>query len=186
MDRSFDVPDSTDWLPTPLSGLATIEAALRCQVCKDFFDTPMITSCSHTFCSLCIRRCLSNEGKCPACRAGNQEVMLRRNWAVQELVDSFKRSRAGMLQFAKDAVVGVEESDAAQLPSKKKRRLRDKDIDSDESVRYPQTRRTRSQSRKSEQVDGPAVIDDSEDKDFEPGRSRFSKFKATKNTSTEY
>ncbi|EQL03869.1 zinc finger domain-containing protein [Ophiocordyceps sinensis CO18] len=74
-----DVPDSTDWLGTPLSGLAAVEAALRCQVCKDFYKTPMLTSCSHTFCSLCIRRALSNDGKCPVCRASEQELKLRSN-----------------------------------------------------------------------------------------------------------
>ena len=52
---SFDsaeasVPDSTDWLATPLAALAPLESALRCQVCKDFFNTPMMTSMkSHDF-----------------------------------------------------------------------------------------------------------------------------------------
>ncbi|OCL04313.1 hypothetical protein AOQ84DRAFT_226128, partial [Glonium stellatum] len=50
---TFTIPDSTDWLPTPLASLTPLEVALRCQVCKDFFDTPMLTSCAHTFCSLC-------------------------------------------------------------------------------------------------------------------------------------
>src|SRR5215469_15342374 len=59
MDTISDasLPDPTDWLNTSLPSFATLESALRCQVCKDFYDTPMITSCSHTFCSLCIRRC---------------------------------------------------------------------------------------------------------------------------------
>ncbi|KAJ6443126.1 phospho-2-dehydro-3-deoxyheptonate aldolase [Purpureocillium lavendulum] len=95
-----DVPDSTDWLSTPLSGLASVEAALRCQVCKDFYKTPMITSCSHTFCSLCIRRALSNDGKCPLCRASEQELKLRCNWSVEETAEAFAKARATVLDFA--------------------------------------------------------------------------------------
>src|SRR5438094_808901 len=96
-----DVADSTDWLNTPLSGLAPLESGLRCQVCKDFFTTPMITSCSHTFCSLCIRRYLSQEGRCPACRESDQEMKLRRNWAVEELVGHFTQSREAILAYAR-------------------------------------------------------------------------------------
>ena len=45
----------------PPTHLAPVEQALRCQMFKDFFNTPMITSCSHIFCSLCTRRCLTND-----------------------------------------------------------------------------------------------------------------------------
>jgi len=100
-DESFDVPDSTDWLGTPLSGLMPVEQAFRCHVCKDFFNSPMLTSCNHTFCSLCIRRCLSVEGKCPLCRANDQESKLRGNWAMREAVDAFVKTRDEILRFAK-------------------------------------------------------------------------------------
>ncbi|KAI1403594.1 DNA repair protein rad18 [Hypoxylon fuscum] len=104
-----DVTDSTDWLATPLSGLAAVEAALRCQVCKDFYKTPMLTSCNHTFCSICIRRALSNDGKCPLCRTSEQELKLRSNWSVEEVVTTFTKTRPDVLQFAKrDLDVGVE------------------------------------------------------------------------------
>ncbi|RGP59746.1 e3 ubiquitin-protein ligase rad18 [Fusarium sporotrichioides] len=95
------VPDSTDWLATPLSALAAVEGALRCQVCKDFFKTPMITSCSHTFCSLCIRRALSNDGKCPLCRATEQENKLRSNWSLEEAVQAFVSARSDTLELAR-------------------------------------------------------------------------------------
>lgn len=134
MDFSFDIPDSTDWLDTPLARVAPLESALRCQVCKDFFDNPVITSCSHTFCSLCIRRCLSSEGKCPTCRSTDQEVRLRRNWAVQELVDTFKEARADILALARahkpvdksgDAQQSHGRDDAAGEPAAKRRRVDD-------------------------------------------------------------
>ena len=99
--ESFDVPDSTDWLGTPLAGLMQVEQAFRCHVCKDFYNSPMITSCNHTFCSICIRRCLSVDGKCPLCRALDQESKLRGNWALREAVDAFVKTRDAVLQFAK-------------------------------------------------------------------------------------
>lgn len=96
-----DVPDSTDWLSTPLSGLAAVENALRCQVCKDFYKTPMLTTCSHTFCSLCIRRALANDGKCPLCRSPEQELKLRSNWSLEETIDAFVKARPTTLQLAR-------------------------------------------------------------------------------------
>jgi E3 ubiquitin-protein ligase RAD18 len=134
------VSDSTDWLPTPLSALTPLESSLRCQVCKDFFETPMITSCSHTFCSLCIRRYLSQEGKCPACRQNDLESKLRRNWVVEELVTNFKGSRKGLLDFAKQAA----EKDEIEEQRPKKRRK----IEADLTTRQAPIRSTRSQSRK--------------------------------------
>ncbi|KAK5658231.1 hypothetical protein OQA88_2206 [Cercophora sp. LCS_1] len=99
--EAFDVPDSTDWLKTPLAGLVPVEQAFRCHVCKDFFNSPMLTSCNHTFCSICIRRCLALDGKCPLCRAPDQESKLRGNWALREAVDAFVTARDAILQFAK-------------------------------------------------------------------------------------
>ncbi|KAK0645528.1 hypothetical protein B0T16DRAFT_328734 [Cercophora newfieldiana] len=99
-----DVSDSTDWLGTPLAALAPVESAFRCELCKDFYNSPMITSCNHTFCSICIRRCLSQEGKCPLCRATDQESKLRGNWAMREAVEAFKQARDQILQFAKTPI----------------------------------------------------------------------------------
>ncbi|KAH8808771.1 putative DNA repair protein [Xylogone sp. PMI_703] len=103
-DDAFRVADSTDWLPTPLASLAPVDSALRCQVCKDFYETPMMTSCSHTFCSLCIRRCLNNDGKCPACRTPDQELKLRSNLALEDIVEAFKNARPKVLEYAEKPV----------------------------------------------------------------------------------
>ncbi|KAL2022587.1 hypothetical protein VTK56DRAFT_4931 [Thermocarpiscus australiensis] len=106
-NEAFDVPDSTDWLGTPLAGLMPVEQAFRCHVCKDFYNSPMLTSCNHTFCSICIRRCLSVDGKCPLCRAPDQESKLRGNWALREAVDAFVKSRDALLRFARSPVTAV-------------------------------------------------------------------------------
>ncbi|KAL9622202.1 MAG: hypothetical protein Q9160_003385 [Pyrenula sp. 1 TL-2023] len=156
-----EVHDSSDWLSTPLSPLAPLDAALRCQICKDFFDTPVITSCSHTFCSLCIRRCLSSEGRCPACRTNDQELKLRRNWAVDELVATFVRGRTGLLTFARETLKRREELDNDEEPPSKKRRLRKTgSSEPRENGITTLSRRTRSQGRRSAQ---PIPEDDDED-----------------------
>lgn len=104
-DSGYDVSDPTDWLGTPLSSLMQVEQSLRCHVCKDFFNSPMITSCSHTFCSLCIRRALNTDGKCPLCRAPDQESKLRGNWAIREASEAFVNSRNAMLDLARQPAV---------------------------------------------------------------------------------
>lgn len=146
MEQLFDIADSTDWLNTSLPAFAPLETALRCQVCKDFYDTPMITSCSHTFCSLCIRKCLSSDGKCPACRASDQASKLRRNWTVQEIVDAFRTARPTALQLAR------RESTLAQAKEAKrrglKRKLEDTDLEEDGIAARKEIRVTRSQSRR--------------------------------------
>ncbi|OJJ97192.1 hypothetical protein ASPACDRAFT_124031 [Aspergillus aculeatus ATCC 16872] len=184
--QTFDLPDSTDWLATPLSLLAPLESALRCQVCKDFFQNPVITSCSHTFCSLCIRRCLSTEGKCPACRSSDQELKLRQNWAVQELVETFQNARPSVLQLATQAAAAQQNGEEGVLarPAAKKRKVdvseelgdgitttsTDTDI---AAVRSVEGVRTRSQARgggltRQAPAEVIEVIDDSQDEEFVP------------------
>ena len=174
MEPTFDIPDSTDWLDTPLTLLAPFETSLRCQVCKDFFDNPVITSCSHTFCSLCIRRCLSTEGKCPTCRSSDQELKLRRNWVVQELVEGFKNARPSILQLARKAQAGTDDSGdlAAEEPASKKRKIQPNAIVGTDGL-PEEGIRTRSQSRgasRQPQATPVQVIDDGNDEDYMPGR----------------
>lgn len=101
--NAFTIPDSTDWLDTPLAAFTQLEQALRCQVCKDFFNTPVITSCSHTFCSLCIRRCFAADGRCPTCRTADQDSKLRRNGTAYELVEMFQAARPQALDLARQS-----------------------------------------------------------------------------------
>ena len=168
MDTSLDVSDPSDWLETPLKELLPVETALRCQVCKDFFDTPMITSCSHTFCSLCIRRCLTNDGKCPACRASDQELRLRRNWTVEELVEGFKRARGPLMKFSQSIKLAAEES----VEGKNKRKRNSASQGLEEAMPSASRRRTRSERRKgseSQPTRSEQIPDSDEDEDYHPG-----------------
>ena len=156
MDSAFDVPDPSDWLGTPVSRLAPVESALRCQVCKDFFTTPVITSCSHTFCSLCIRRCLTTDGKCPTCRAEDQELRLRPNWIVQELVDAFQLARPEILQLGQDVV----HYKKAGEHGNKKRRLEIMDSDEEEAFSESNTRRRMTRSQRKVEKSDETMNDD--------------------------
>ncbi|KAL9109836.1 MAG: hypothetical protein Q9227_005539 [Pyrenula ochraceoflavens] len=161
MPLALEIHDSSDWLSTPLSSLTSVDAALRCQICKDFFDTPVITSCSHTFCSICIRRCLSAEGKCPACRSSDQELKLRRNWAIEELVATFTEARENLLKFGREAA----EHQAEQGEPPKKRRKLGIRSESLEQADTNGGRTTRSQSRRNVRQgnDDAEYVQDSED-----------------------
>lgn len=163
MDTNFSIADSTDWLGTTLAAFAPLESALRCQVCKDFFDTPMMTSCSHTFCSLCIRRCFAADGRCPTCRAADQDSKLRRNWTAQELVDSFQAARPQALELARKDAASIESASGHDEGKrtrrggnnkglKRKLEVRDsedeEELDEGEAARRP-ARKTRTQPRRS-------------------------------------
>lgn len=110
----FSVPDPTDWDDTKFPFLNPLDSALRCDICKDFYSSPVITNCSHTFCSVCVRRALHAEQICPICRTPEQEYRLRKNPAVQELVDAFLNARTKLLEAAREV------SRAASSPSAQK------------------------------------------------------------------
>src|SRR5262249_55608821 len=101
---------------------------------------PMITSCSHTFCSICIRRSLTIDSRCPTCRSTEQEIKLRSNWVVEELVHAFRTARPATIQFARQPV-----SDQFKRGSPK-RKLGDADLGIREDDRP--TRKIRSSSRR--------------------------------------
>ncbi|KAL5349257.1 E3 ubiquitin-protein ligase rad18 [Pseudogymnoascus australis] len=134
-DATFDVPDPTDWKGTALHGLAAVESPMRCQICKEFMTTPMMTSCGHTFCSLCIRRCLANDGLCPACRTRDQEFKLRANKSMGEVIESFQQIRASALEIARTPSLS---------DSRAQKRKRDASISNGQDL---EKRRTRSSAR---------------------------------------
>lgn len=189
MEQSFDLSDSTDWIDTPLNLLGPLESSLRCQICKDFFTSPVLTSCCHTFCSLCIRRCLSNDQKCPVCRQNDQELKLRRNWQVEEFVENFKKARPNMLELARKEAARIKNgTDRVPEPSVKKRKV-DHSDQATEAQPAPSPRRVRTRSRTAqvetdtppepeiiEESDGIEVIQDSQDEEEEYVPGLFCEF----------
>ncbi len=182
---SFDVPDSTDWLGTPLAGLMQVEQAFRCHVCKDLYNSPMITSCNHTFCSICIRRCLSVDGKCPLCRALDQESKLRGNWALREAVDAFSKSRDAMLLFARTPVT-------VATPKSPKRKAAELESASQETAGSKRPRMT-TRSSKAKAAEATAAImreeidvpESEEMADYEPEPGTLGATQSTKKRPTD-
>lgn len=171
MDGAFDIPDSTDWLNTPLALLSTLENALHCQICKEFYDTPMTTSCCHTFCSKCIRTSLSTDGKCPACRTADQASKLRNNWALQEVVLAFLAARPAALGVARKERDALEEAKRGAKSGKRKRAVLDSDVVAQMEAEGRSTRR-KSQRIAASHGSQPEAIDEVDDSDagstFEP------------------
>ncbi|KAG9194644.1 E3 ubiquitin-protein ligase RAD18 [Alternaria panax] len=159
MDSSFDLPDSTDWIKTCLPAFEPLEAALRCEVCKEFYNNPVITSCSHTFCSICIRRCIAVDGKCPSCKTGCSSDKLAPNIAVREVVMRFQEARPKAMELAR-----ADKEEKTSAVSKKKRKLDDTDMEDGDSVRHTRSRQTRTRSqRNGDRSRSPVVVADSED-----------------------
>ena len=171
MDSAYDVPDSTDWLNTPLALLSHLESALHCQICKEFYDTPMITSCSHTFCSRCIRTSLSADGRCPACRASDQASKLRNNWQLQEVVSTFLAARPQTLKIAREK---RDEADKDRKPTKRKRAVLDSDdtAEADKGGRTTRSKSRRTVASHSSQQEPIEVDDSDEDRSFEPEKPK--------------
>ena len=175
MDNAFDIPDSTDWLNTPLKDFSTLENALHCEICKEFYDTPMITSCSHTFCSKCIRTALSTDGRCPSCRAQDQASKIRNNLALQEVVARFLAARPSALEVARKEQQRESEevgSGRNKRNGKRKRTV----LDSDDIAQLQEDgRTTRSKSRRiaasqTSQQESIEAIDSETDSDFSPSQ----------------
>ena len=71
--------------------LKHIEDLLFCGICYEYMETSVATSCSHNYCSLCIRKYLHYKTQCPACFAETFEKDLRTNKALDEIISQFLR-----------------------------------------------------------------------------------------------
>ena len=177
MNAQDQVSDSSDWLDTPVASLGPLETSLRCQICKDFYDAPVITACSHTFCSACIRRSLSAvnaEKKCPLCWAPFEERQLRKNAIVEDLVRIFTTARPDILDLGRKV---ARSNNGTEAKVGRKRKI----TEVEEDAGTPSSRKTRSQSRRSN-ITQPSTSpqpeelledDENQDTSFEPGRNLF-------------
>ncbi|SAM09336.1 hypothetical protein [Absidia glauca] len=82
------------------SHLQTLDENLRCPICKEFYDTAMILStCSHSFCAICIRRSLASEQCCPKCRTPSHDSNLHNNYDMDNVIHAWKQSRKTILDL---------------------------------------------------------------------------------------
>ncbi|XP_017887831.1 E3 ubiquitin-protein ligase RAD18-like [Ceratina calcarata] len=98
--------------------LKHIQDLLLCGICYDFMDTPVITSCSHSYCSLCIRKYLHYKTQCPACFSETFEKDLRKNKVLDEIIkyfqlikDKLKRTLEIYIQFSNNNQNGDKSSE---------------------------------------------------------------------------
>ncbi|KAH9890648.1 hypothetical protein C8Q73DRAFT_651859 [Cubamyces lactineus] len=102
---SADITDSTDFPDNSHApGLRTLDEALRCNICRDFYDAPVSLTCGHSFCSVCIRSALPVNATCPSCRKPASEVHLRKDIAVETAVQAWKSARPLTLRLANQEV----------------------------------------------------------------------------------
>ncbi|KZV70607.1 hypothetical protein PENSPDRAFT_579153 [Peniophora sp. CONT] len=89
-----DIQDPTDFpADDNAPGLRSLDAALRCKICSELYDAPVILPCGHTFCSLCARQQLLDKPSCPTCWKETSEGALKTNPMLEEAVEAWKRSR---------------------------------------------------------------------------------------------
>ncbi|KAI0668511.1 hypothetical protein C8Q78DRAFT_1155695 [Trametes maxima] len=100
---STDVSDPSDFPDTAEApGLRVLDDALRCDICRDFYDAPVSLACGHSFCSACIRSALPASATCPSCRKPASEVHIRKNGAVESAVQAWKAARPLILRLANE------------------------------------------------------------------------------------
>ncbi|KKA28296.1 hypothetical protein TD95_003012 [Thielaviopsis punctulata] len=179
----LDISDSTDWLSTTVPAIGPVEASLRCQVCKDFYHTPMLTTCDHTFCSLCIRRVLSQTSKCPLCLSPTQESKLRKCAALEAVVEAFSTARPALIEYCRtrsdrDMESTVQrESETASSPASK--RARDVAVQSSPETR--RSKRLRSSVKQNVSYQEAAVNQDDRDGPSRAAADQDSEYQDTPN-----
>ncbi|KAH9948102.1 hypothetical protein B0H21DRAFT_788628 [Amylocystis lapponica] len=126
---SSDVQDPSDFPPQPLApGLRQLDDALRCSICREFYEAPVMLTCGHCYCSLCIRSVLPDKPECPSCRQNASEIHLRKNPALEDAVKAWGSAREFVLRLSKDEAARrtssprpVVQADAPHMARKRKR-----------------------------------------------------------------
>ena len=112
----------TDILDWPAAPMRNFERHLRCPICQDSFHTAvMLRTCSHNFCSLCVRRALSVVGECPVCRKPAGTADLEINRVLDELVGDFNTVRAEILAAMNNSIAMIDKKEEKSNETRQKR-----------------------------------------------------------------
>ena len=78
------------------SGSSLLEEELSCSVCSDIFRDPVILSCSHSFCKVCLQQCWDQKGsqECPLCRRRSSLDILPPNLSLRNTCEAFLKERS--------------------------------------------------------------------------------------------
>ncbi|XP_062391185.1 nuclear factor 7, brain-like [Sardina pilchardus] len=68
------------------------EEDLTCPVCTDIFKDPIVLSCSHSICKVCLQQFWENEGsrECPVCRRKSSKDWMSPNLALRKLCETLQ------------------------------------------------------------------------------------------------
>lgn len=86
----------TPW-PADFSELKKLEDILQCPICYEYINTCMITTCSHNFCSLCIRKYLQFKTQCPTCFEETHGSDLRKNRLLDDIINIYVKLKDRLL-----------------------------------------------------------------------------------------
>ncbi|KAM6989156.1 E3 ubiquitin-protein ligase TRIM39-like [Tautogolabrus adspersus] len=71
-----------------------LEEKLCCPVCHDIFQDPVMLSCSHSFCRVCVHRWRDKGNQeCPVCKRRQSNELLPPNLVLRDLCESFLQER---------------------------------------------------------------------------------------------
>ncbi|KAH9063793.1 hypothetical protein EDB83DRAFT_2383140 [Lactarius deliciosus] len=103
--NSTDIQDPTDFPPSSTTpGLRALDNALRCKICQELYEAPVVLTCGHCFCSLCARNQLSEKPTCPTCWKEAAISSFRVNPAMEEAVTAWKDARPFVLRVIEEAI----------------------------------------------------------------------------------
>ncbi|XP_076765811.1 E3 ubiquitin-protein ligase RAD18 isoform X2 [Xylocopa sonorina] len=97
--------------------LKRIEDLLLCGICYEFMNTAVMTSCSHSYCSLCIRKYLHHKTQCPTCFTDTFEPDLRKNKVLDEIIMQFSQIKAKLQRTLQIQVQFGKFNEIDNLPS---------------------------------------------------------------------
>nr|XP_018904049.1 PREDICTED: E3 ubiquitin-protein ligase RAD18-like [Bemisia tabaci] len=81
---------STSW-PKEFPELKELDDLLKCSICYEYMQTTLISACSHSFCSICIRRYLQYQNQCPTCFSQLFDNQLRNNRTLDAVVQVYTK-----------------------------------------------------------------------------------------------
>ncbi|KAH9470436.1 hypothetical protein MJO28_003677 [Puccinia striiformis f. sp. tritici] len=119
LEYQLSLVSAPEDFPSELRTLSTLDSNLRCPVCKEYYQAPVIIhiqKCCHTFCSACIRTCFNNNSnnhkigatglggvgnsqRCPICKVEAQEEKIKPVPTLEAAVIAWQDSRDQILKI---------------------------------------------------------------------------------------